>query len=180
MWGTDTNITLLMLSRHTDTCLCPRVKHHWGQTKWQTVLTETAPVASLPRQVASEGLLWDLSFHCIHQRKTCVEISAPVSALSGASVIDSSCYRSGQVVSYHTGMQSDTSSAIDVSNGTVLATGLVPPAKRFITLGHYYHGNLTPLRCQVTTNGELIVYYSTGTIPSQYNPIVFEINYIAK
>lgn len=109
------------------------------------------------------------------------EISTPVSAVSGASVVDSSCYRSGQVISYHIGMQSDTSSAINVAHGTVLATGLVPPAKRFITLGHYYqYANLAPLRCQVTTNGELVVYYSTSTIPSKGNPIVFEVNYIAK
>lgn len=108
------------------------------------------------------------------------EISAPVSSVATASVVSPSCFRSGQVVSYHFGMQHDTSGAIDVSNGTVLATGLVPPSKAFITLGHYYHGVLAPLRCQVTTSGTLVVYYDTGTIPSQYNPIVFEINYIAK
>lgn len=149
------------------TVLMPYPYQHWFSANNLTAVADSP---------SGETVLTEYTFAA----NTEGEISTPVSALSGASVIDSSCYRSGQVISYHIGMQSDTSSAINVSNGTVLATGLVPPAKRFITLGHYYHGNLTPLRCQVTTNGELIVFYSTGTIPSQYNPIVFEINYIAK
>ena len=107
-------------------------------------------------------------------------ITTPSAGVSGSQIVDSSSIRSGKVVSYHMGISSTSSSEISVSNGSVLATGLVPPDYKVITMGHYWYD--TPksgLRCQVTTAGNLQVYWDDGVIPKSGQSVIFEITYIA-
>lgn len=107
-------------------------------------------------------------------------ITTPSAGVSGSQIIDSNCRRSGKVVSYHMSISSTSSSEISVSNGSVLATGLVPPDYMVITMGHYwYDTSKAGLRCQVTTAGNLQVYRDSGVIPKSGQSVVFEITYIA-
>lgn len=107
-------------------------------------------------------------------------ITTPSAGVSGSKIIDSSFIRSGKVVSYHMSISSVTSSDIDVTSGDVLASGLVPPYSRVITIGHYWYDTSKPcLRCQVTTTGNLEVYWDSGVIPKSGQSVVFEITYIA-
>ena len=107
-------------------------------------------------------------------------ITTPSVGVSGSQITDSNSRRSGKVVSYHLSISSTSSSEISVSNGSVLATGLVPPDYMVITMGHYWCD--TPksgLRCQVTTAGNLQVYWDDGVIPRSGQSVIFEITYIA-
>lgn len=103
-------------------------------------------------------------------------ISIPTASVSGTTIDESYAYRCGNVVHYQLCLHSTSSSStIAVSNGTVLATGFLPPQSVVRTLGHYWYQNVSPLRCLLNTNGELVVFWDDGDIPWQ--PIIFEITY---
>ena len=105
-------------------------------------------------------------------------ISIPTASLSGTTIDESYAYRCGNVVHYQLSLHSTSSSTIAVSNGTVLATGFLPPQSVVRTLGQYWYQTQSPLRCQVNTNGELVVFRDDGSIPVSGQAIIFEITYI--
>lgn len=131
------------------------------------------PVADSP---SGETVLTEYTF----ATNTEGTISTPYTGVSGSHIIDSNCRRSGKVVSYHLSISSLTSSEIAVTNGAVLASGLVPPDYMVITLGQYWlDTSKANLRCRVTTAGNLEVFWDSGAIPKSGQSIVFEITYIA-
>lgn len=104
-------------------------------------------------------------------------ISIPTASVSGTTIDESYAYRCGNVVHYQLSLHSTSYSSITVSNGTVLATGLLPPKSVVRTLGQYWYQTQSPLRCQVNTNGELVVSWDDGFIPASGQSIFFEITY---
>lgn len=131
------------------------------------------PVADSP---SGETVLTEYTF----ATNTEGTISTPYTGVSGSHIIDSNCRRSGKVVSYHLSISSLTSSEIAVTNGAVLASGLVPPDYMVITLGQYWvDTSKANLRCRVTTAGNLEVFWDSGAIPKSGQSIIFEITYIA-
>ncbi len=140
---------------------------------YQFAATTPTSVAASP---SGETVLTEYTFAA----NTEGTITTPSAGVSGSQIIDSSSRRSGKVVSYHMSISSTSSSEISVSHGSVLATGLVPPDYMVITMGHYWYDTSKPgLRCQVTTAGNLQVYWDSGVIPKSGQSVVFEITYIA-
>lgn len=143
-----------------------------AKSKAAKLITPTGVAAS----PTGETILADYTFVA----KTEGAITTPSAGVSGSQIIDSSSRRSGKVVSYHMSISSLTSSEIPVTNGAVLASGLIPPDYMVITLGQYWlDTSKSNLRCRVTTAGNLEVYWDSGEIPKSGQSVIFDITYIA-